>query len=154
MVKESEILVKQFDESKNENMMVDVNKFNIPRSGKILFSSVIQKNEGSYIMILNDSYDLYIDRYDQLTEQSAPLIMVNLIENSELNGKVVSSNILENLLEGRRFMYDDNYKMIYVIIHEQKKILSWFINDMLRNSRFYTYGSNQDTYRPGVVPIQ
>jgi len=57
-------------------------------------------------------------------------------------------------MKGRVLKYDDNFKMFYFIIHEKKRLLAWFINDMLRNSRFYTYGSNQDTYKPTSIPMQ
>ena len=83
MVTSREVMVKKF-EGEVENILV-IDKFNT--QGKYVFATTVQKNEGVYIMIINDSYDLYIDRYDQLTENSAPLIQVNIVECSELNGK-------------------------------------------------------------------
>jgi hypothetical protein len=127
-------------------------KFN--RIGTIIYATIVQKNEGAYVLIMTDTYDIYFDRYDQIIESNAPLVQINLVECSELNGKHVSSTRLEELLEGKHFKYDDNKKMLYVILHEKKKILAWFINDMLRNSRFYTYANNQDIYRPTVIPMQ
>lgn len=44
--------------------------------------------------------------------------------------------------------------MLYFILYEKKKLIAWFINDMLRNSRFYTYGNSQDSYRPTSIPMQ
>ena len=39
-------------------------------------------------------------------------------------------------------------------MHKEKKLISWFINDILRNSRYYTYENNQDIYKPESVPLQ
>jgi hypothetical protein len=149
-VSSKEIIVKQFEKNV-ENIMV-AEKFN--RIGTIIYATIVQKNEGAYVLIMTDTYDIYFDRYDQIIESNAPLVQINLVECSELNGKHVSSTRLEELLEGKHFKYDDNKKMLYVILHEKKKILAWFINDMLRNSRFYTYANNQDIYRPTVIPMQ
>ena len=146
----SEVTVKKI--TKHVEDIISVEKFS--NIGDIIFATTIQKNEGVYIMIITDTYDIYIDRYDQLTENTAPLIQLNMIECSELNGKTVSSARLEELLVGRNIKYDDNYKMLYFFVHERKSMIAWFVNDMLRNSRFYTYGNNQDTYRPSTIPMQ
>jgi len=122
--------------------------------GDIIFATTVQKNEGVYILLISETFDLYIDRLDQLEEDTAPLIQINLIECSEINNIRVSSSRLEKLLENRNLQYDDNSKMLYFLVHEEKKMISWFINDMLRNSRFYTYGNNQDIYKPESIPLQ
>lgn len=69
-------MVKKF-EGDVENIVV-VEKFYIHEH--ILFATTIQKSEGIYVMIISDTYDLYIDRFDQLTENSAPLIQINIAE--------------------------------------------------------------------------
>ena len=150
MITTKEIMVKKF-EGDVENIVV-VEKFYIHEH--ILFATTIQKSEGIYVMIISDTYDLYIDRFDQLTENSAPLIQINIAEWSELNGKMVSSARLEELLKESTLKYDDNYKMLYIFLHDKKKLISWFINDMIRNSRYYIYGNNQDTFKPLCIPMQ
>jgi len=74
MISSNEINIKEFDESKRVENTIVVEKFNLPDNQHIIFSAIIQKNEGNYVLILTDAYDMYIDRYDQLTEASAPLI--------------------------------------------------------------------------------
>jgi WD40 repeat protein len=149
-VSPKEVILKQF-EGNVENVIV-ADKFT--EIGAIIFATTIQKNEGVYLMLISETYDIIIDRIDQLTEKSAPLIKINLVESSELNGKQVSAVRLEELLEGQFFKYDDNKKMLYVFLHSKKKMLAWFINDMLRNSRFYTYANNQDIFKPETIPMQ
>ena len=133
-------------------MINEVEKFN--DIDDIIFAASVQKNEGVYILLITETYDLYIDRYDQLGEDTAPLIQINLLESSFINNSQVSSARLEELLEGRTLKYDDNSKMLYFVIHEKKRMIAWFINDMLRNSRFYTYGNNQDIFKPESIPLQ
>ena len=67
---------------------------------------------------------------------------------------MVSSARLEELLKESTLKYDDNYKMLYIFLHDKKKLISWFINDMIRNSRYYIYGNNQDTFKPLCIPMQ
>ena len=66
----------------------------------------------------------------------------------------VSPSRLEDLLKETELKYDDNYKMLYMFLHDKKKLIAWFINDMVRNSRYYIYGNNQDTFRPTWIPMQ
>ena len=66
----------------------------------------------------------------------------------------ISVQRLQELLRDKALKYDDNYKMLYFLIHDDKKIISWFIDDMIRNSRFYIFADNQDTYKPCSIPIQ
>lgn len=67
---------------------------------------------------------------------------------------MVSSARLEELLKESTLKYDDNYKMLYIFLHDKKKLISWFINDMIRNSRYYIYGNNKDIFKPSCIPMQ
>lgn len=132
-ISRNEVTLKKFE--KNVEEIFPAEKFR--NIGNIIFATSIQKNEGVYILIITDSYEIYIDRYDQIISEAAPLIQTNLTEFSELNNKFVSATRLEELIDGITLKYDDNYKMLYLFLHDKKKMLAWFINDMLRNSRFY-----------------
>lgn len=70
-----------------------------------------------------------------------------------MENKIMPS-VLAEILKNKSFKYDDTYKMLYVFIHDRKKLITWFINDMIRNSRFYIYTNSQDTFKPGSVPMQ
>lgn len=82
-VSPKEICMKQF--GKNIENIIVLEKFN--NIGDVIFATTILKSEGTYIMLITESFDIYIDRYDQLTENTSPLIQANLIECSELNNK-------------------------------------------------------------------
>lgn len=76
MVTTKEVMVKKFEGDVENIMLVD--KFYIHE--RILFATTIQKTEGTYVMIVTDTYDLFIDRFDQLAENTAPLIHINIIK--------------------------------------------------------------------------
>ena len=66
----------------------------------------------------------------------------------------VTPSILAEILQNVSLKYNDTYKMLYFFMHDKKKLVSWFINDMIRNSRFYIYANNKDTFIPQSIPMQ
>lgn len=116
MVSENAVMVKQFANDVEDTHLVT--KFGL--QGKIIFACTVHKIEGVYVLLVTESYDVFIDRFDQLTEKSAAMIQTNLVEASVLNGNSVDSQRLIELISGRSFKYDDQHQMLYIVLHERK----------------------------------